>query len=57
MAIETELCIRLRRAVMEDKTLRDALIRTDYVVTPMIFQYNPLAYYIETNSHGELVVT
>jgi phenylacetate-CoA ligase len=57
MAIETELCIRLRRAFMEDMTLREALIRTDYGVTPMIFQYNPLAYYIETNGEGELIVT
>lgn len=57
MAIETDLCIRLRRAVMEDKSLRDVLIRNDYGVTPMIFQYNPLAYYIETNERGELVVT
>ena len=57
MAIETELSIRLRRAVLEDRTLRDALIRTDFGVTPMIFQYNPLAYYIETNPRDELVVT
>lgn len=57
MAIETDLCIRLRRAMMEDKALRDSLIRTDYGVTPMIFQYNPLAYYVETNNSGELVVT
>lgn len=57
MALETELAIRLRRAVMEDEGLRAALIRTDYGVTPMIFQYNPLAYYIETNAAGELVVT
>jgi phenylacetate-CoA ligase len=57
MAIETDLCIRLRRAMMEDKVLRDSLIRTDYGVTPMIFQYNPLAYYVETNNSGELVVT
>lgn len=57
MAIETELCIRLRRALMAEEGLREALIRTDYGVTPMIFQYNPLAYFIETNQAGELVVT
>jgi phenylacetate-CoA ligase len=57
MAVETELSIRLRRAIAGDARLRDALIRTDYGVTPMIFQYNPLGYYIETNSKGELVVT
>jgi phenylacetate-CoA ligase len=57
MAIETELTIRLRRALLADARLREALIRTDYGVTPMIFQYNPLAYLIETNERGELVVT
>ncbi|SFR76490.1 phenylacetate-CoA ligase [Sphingomonas jatrophae] len=57
MALESDLAIRLRRAIGEDETLRKSLIRTDYGVTPMIFQYNPLAYYIETNEAGELVVT
>ena len=57
MAIETELCIALRRAISDDPKLRAALIRTDYGVTPMIFQYNPMAYYVETNAAGELVVT
>lgn len=57
MALETDLAIRLRHALTEDEALRSALIRTDYGVTPMIFQYNPLAYYIETNAAGELVVT
>jgi phenylacetate-CoA ligase len=57
LAIETDLTIALRRAISEDQALRDALIRTDYGVTPMIFQYNPMAYFIETNAAGELVVT
>jgi phenylacetate-coenzyme A ligase PaaK-like adenylate-forming protein len=57
MAVETDLTIRLRRALLEDARLRAALIRTDYGVTPMIFQYNPLAYLLETNEKGELVVT
>jgi len=57
LAIETDLSIALRRAVTDDPALREALIRTDYGVTPMIFQYNPMAYYIETNAAGELVVT
>jgi phenylacetate-CoA ligase len=57
MAIETELAIRLRRAVMDDAGLRERLIRCDYGVTPMIFQYNPLAYYLETNGKGELLAT
>ncbi len=57
MAIETDLSIRLRRALLADARLREALIRTDYGVTPMIFQYNPLAYLLETNDKGELVCT
>ena len=57
MAIETNLSIRLRQAIIADGRLRKALVRVDYGVTPMIFQYNPLAYYIETNESGELVVT
>jgi phenylacetate-CoA ligase len=57
MAVETELSVRLRRAVMADAQLREHLIRCDYGVTPMIFQYNPLAYYLETNDKGELVAT
>jgi phenylacetate-CoA ligase len=57
MAIETDLAIALRRAVLADPVLRAAIIRTDYGVTPMIFQFNPLAYLFETNDKGELVVT
>ena len=57
MAIETELSIRLRQAILVDERLRDFLIRGDYGVTPMIFQYNPLAYCLETNDKGELLAT
>jgi phenylacetate-CoA ligase len=57
MAIETELSINLRRAIIDDERVRAALTRVDYGVTPMIFQYNPLAYLIETNEKGELIVT
>jgi phenylacetate-CoA ligase len=57
MAFETEAAISLRRLILSDDAARKAIIRADYGVTPMIFQYNPLAYYIETNDKGELVVT
>ncbi len=57
MAMESDLTINLRRALLADEKLRDAIIRTAYGVTPMIFQYNPLAYYIEENAAGEMVVT
>lgn len=57
MAAENDFTIQLRRLIMQDKHVRQQLIRTDYGVTPMIFQYNPLAYYVETNDKGELVFT
>lgn len=57
MALESELTVALRGALLADETLRRALVRVDYGVTPMIFQYNPLAYLIEENDKGELVVT
>ena len=57
MAMESELTIALRRAILADDRLRRAILRTEYGVTPMIFQFNPLAYYLEENAKGELVVT
>jgi phenylacetate-CoA ligase len=57
MAGENDFTIALRKAIIEDAELREKLINTEYGVTPMIFQYNPLAYYLETNKQGELVVT
>ncbi len=57
VAAESDLTIALRKALIGNEDLRNALIHPEYGVTPMIFQYNPLAYYIETNEKGELVVT
>lgn len=57
MALESELTIKLRQALLSDDRLRQAIIRTEYGVTPMIFQYNPLAYHLEENTKGELVAT
>ncbi|MEQ1769132.1 MAG: hypothetical protein ABL879_04775 [Devosia sp.] len=56
MALESQLTINLRRAILADPALRKAVTR-DYGVTPMIFQYNPLAYHLEENDKGELVAT
>ena len=56
MALESELTIALRQALLKDDKLRAAMLR-DYGVTPMIFQYNPLAYHLEENDKGELVAT
>lgn len=57
MAAENHFTIRLRKLVLEHPELRDRIVRTEYGVTPMIFQYNPLSYYVETNEKGELVFT
>jgi len=57
MAAENDFTIKLRQILMANNELRQRLTRTEYGVTPMIFQYNPLSYYVETNSKGELLFT
>lgn len=57
IAAENNFTIALRRMILEDEAVREALIYTDFGVTPMVFQYNPLAYYMETNDKAELLVT
>lgn len=52
---ETEFTIALRRACAEDSELCLALFGRP--TPPMIFQYNPADYYIETNEHDELLFT
>lgn len=57
IAAETDFTIALRRELGTNPRLRAALTRTEFGVVPMIFQYNPLDYVLETNAHGELLVT
>lgn len=57
IAAETEFTIALRQELVKNAQLRRDLTRTDYGVLPMIFQYNSFDYVIETNDHGELLVT
>lgn len=57
VAAENNFAIALRRLIMEDEAVKSALTHPEYGVTPMVFQYNPLAYYMETNGKGELLVT
>jgi len=54
---ETPFSIELRRAILKDEALRSALLRQNRGVIPMIFQYNPYDYLMETNEKGELVIT
>jgi phenylacetate-CoA ligase len=54
---ETEFTVALRRALIKDEKLRAALLRQNRGIIPMIFQYNPYDYVIETNDKGEMLVT
>lgn len=57
MAAESPFTIALRQLIESDPAVRSALTVEQYGVTPMLFQFNPLAYLFETNSKGELVIT
>lgn len=54
---ETPFSIALRKAIIQDKGLREALLKQNRGIIPMIFQYNPYDYLMETNEKGELVIT
>ncbi|HUQ85081.1 MAG TPA: hypothetical protein VM077_02050 [Candidatus Limnocylindrales bacterium] len=53
---ENDFTIALRRALLTDEALRKELVK-DFGSLPCIFQYNPLAYYVETNENNELLFT
>jgi phenylacetate-CoA ligase len=55
IAVETELTIALRRLCLKNGALSKQLFGRD--TPPMIFQYNPLDYTIETNAENELLFT
>ncbi|HEV7182858.1 MAG TPA: CoF synthetase [Leifsonia sp.] len=58
VAIETDYTVELRRAIASDARLAARITRQgEYGVLPMVFQFNPYDYLIETNDAGELVVT
>lgn len=57
MAAESPFTVRLRGELQNNPRLRERLTDTRHGVLPMVFQYNPMAYYLETNPAGELVVT
>lgn len=56
LAAEMPLSIWIRRRAAENPALARALFGTGERL-PMLFQYNPLDYHVETNPAGELVVT
>lgn len=57
MAVETPFTIALRRELQRDARLRERLTNTELGQLPMVLQYNPLVYVLETNAKGELLVT
>lgn len=57
IAAESEFTIALRKEILGDRQLSKDLILEDYGVVPMIFQYNPFEYVVETNSSNELLIS
>jgi phenylacetate-CoA ligase len=56
MAAETDLTIGLRRELEARPALAARILR-HAGATPMIFQYNPAEFFMETDAEGELLVT
>lgn len=54
---ESRLTVWLRDQIVADPELRAAVIGADESRIPMIFQYNPLETYLETNEDDELLCT
>ena len=54
IAVETELTIALRRLCLQNGALSEQLFGRD--TPPMIFQYNPLDYTIETNDRARTAI-
>lgn len=58
IALETEFSVALRKAFAANRELAEKFTKIkEYGVLPMIFQYNPYDYLIETNDKGELLIT
>jgi phenylacetate-CoA ligase len=56
VAAEVPLSIWARKQAAANPELQRALFGNDSRL-PMLFQYNPLDYYVETNEAGELIIT
>ncbi|MFG3701919.1 phenylacetate--CoA ligase family protein [Micromonospora sp. NPDC047620] len=57
IAGETDFTVWVRRRLRTDVALRTALLGPDEHRLPMIFQYNPLETYLETNADHEVLCT
>jgi phenylacetate-CoA ligase len=56
VAGELPLTVWIRKRAAADPRLQQALFGDDPRL-PMLFQYNPLDYYVETNEQSELIIT
>jgi len=56
VAGEMPITVWIRKRAAENPELQKALFGDDPRL-PMLFQYSPLDYYIETNDEGELIIT
>lgn len=56
MAGESPASVALRRIARARPEVREALFGADHRL-PMVFQYNPLIHYLETNPNGEVICT
>jgi phenylacetate-CoA ligase len=56
ISTENDFTIALRKELVRNKALAAKLVRHSGTL-PMIFQYNPMDFYIETDPNGELLIT
>lgn len=57
LAHESNFTIALRKEIVGNTQLREALTLETGGAVPMVFQYNPFDYVIETNEKNELLIT
>lgn len=55
IGVETEMTVALRRSCFQNRSLSQKLFGRE--TPPMIFQYNPADYIVETNRENELIFT
>lgn len=55
IAAENDFTIKVRKLLTENPKFAGKILK--HTGLPMVFQYNPLDYYIENNDSGELIVT
>jgi len=56
VAVETPEAVHIRQLLNDDSQLREGLLGSGQRI-PMVFQYNPMCHYLETNKEGDLIAT